>query len=177
MSERDNKIVKVGVIGLGYWGPNLVRVFNQQKESRVVLGCDLKPGRREYISSRFPQTRVIENHLEVIEDPEIDLVCIATAMNSHYQLAREAIAAGKHVLVEKPFTSTVKQAKELLELAESQGTLIFVDHIFLYSPAIERLKRIIDNGDDRRYSLYYSYQDQPWATRSPTQCLVGPWPP
>ncbi|MDR3610337.1 MAG: Gfo/Idh/MocA family oxidoreductase [Ignavibacteriaceae bacterium] len=138
--------MKIGIIGLGYWGPNLVRNFLGNKLVEKVIACDLKEDRLAQIKSKFPGITVTNNYKELL-DSDIDAVAIATSVNTHYNLAKEALEAGKHIWVEKPFTSSSQQAKDLIKIAESKKLNIFVDHTFLYTGAVIKIKELIDNGE------------------------------
>jgi len=136
----------VGVLGLGYWGPNLVRNFLSQKEVTKVIGCDQKDERLKFIASRYPSTHLI-NNCEDLMKGEADIIVIATPVDTHYKLAKKALENGKHIWVEKPFTSNSAQAEELIELAERKNLRIFVDHTFMYNGSVIKMKELVDNGE------------------------------
>ncbi len=138
--------MKIGIIGLGYWGPNLVRNFLSQNLVTKLYACDMKEERLIFIKSRFPSVEVITNYKDLLEK-DIDAVVIATPVDTHFKLAKEALKAGKHVWVEKPFTSTSIQANELIKIADTKNLRIFVDHTFLYTGAVRKMKELIDNGE------------------------------
>ena len=138
--------MKVGVIGLGYWGPNLVRNFLAQPEVEKVVGCDLQESRLEMIKRRFPSAEVTNDYKAMLKS-DIDAVVIATPVDSHYKFAKESLEAGKHIWVEKPFTATSDQAKELIDIAESKNLTIFVDHTFIYTGAVRKIKDLIRAGE------------------------------
>lgn len=144
--QTENKPIGVGVIGLGYWGPNLVRVFNQVDSSRVLIAADLQKSRRDYIHNLYPDLLLIEDYKEILDRPDIDLVCVATQMETHYQISKEVLLSGKHLFVEKPFTTQSSQAEELVKLAKTNKLMIGVDHVFLYSPAVQRLREDLSGG-------------------------------
>jgi len=138
--------VRVGVIGYGYWGPNVVRNLFALEACEVVALCDqnaeaLKKARRTY-----PGLRMTTDAGEVLTAPDIDAVAIVTPVWTHYELARTALENGKHVFVEKPFTSTVDQAEELVELASWKKLRIMVDHTFLFTGAVKKIRELIDKG-------------------------------
>ena len=139
--------IKMGVIGLGYWGPNLVRNFCTLSESTLVMGCDLQVERCQKIASLYPSIRFTQNVQEVFESKEINAVAIATPVRTHYPLVKQALAAGKHVLITKPFTDNIAHAEELISLAEQKGLVLQVDHTFIYHPAVEKLKDIVVRGE------------------------------
>lgn len=136
----------VGVLGLGYWGPNLVRNFLAQSEVTKVIGCDQRDDRLKFIADRFPSVQLINNCKDLMNG-EADLIVIATPVDTHYKFAKEALENGKHIWVEKPFTSTSAQAEELIELAENKNLRIFVDHTFIYNGAVRKMKELVDNGE------------------------------
>ncbi len=138
--------MKIGIIGLGYWGPNLVRNFLSQNTVEKIYACDMKEDRLIFIKSRFPSVELLTDYKELLAK-DIDAVIIATPVNTHFKLAKEALAAGKHVWVEKPFTSTVLEAQELIKLAETKKLTIFVDHTFLYTGAVKKMKELIESGE------------------------------
>ncbi len=137
--------MKIGVIGLGYWGPNLVRNFLAQKEVSKVIACDLKENRLKSINEKFPAAQLTNDCTEVINS-DTDAIVIATPVDTHYNFAKKALQAGKHIWVEKPFTSTSEEAEELIELAESKNLKIFVDHTFIYNGAVRKMKELVDNN-------------------------------
>ncbi len=136
----------VGVLGLGYWGPNLVRNFLAQNEVTKVIGCDQREDRLKFIADRFPSVKLINNCKDLMNGGA-DLIVIATPVDTHYKFAKEALESGKHIWVEKPFTSTSAQAEELIELAENKNLRIFVDHTFIYNGAVRKMKELVDNGE------------------------------
>jgi Predicted dehydrogenases and related proteins len=138
--------MKIGVIGLGYWGPNLVRNFFGNKLVEKVIACDLKEDRLTQIKSKFPGIEVINDYKKLLQS-DVDAVAIATSVNTHFQLAKEALEAGKHIWVEKPFTSSKAQGEELIKIAASKKLNIFVDHTFLYTGAVRKIKELIDKGE------------------------------
>src|SRR5437773_2123066 len=145
--------IKVGVIGLGYWGPNLVRNFCTLPGSELVTGCDLQVERCQKIASLYPSIRFTQNVQEVFESKEINAVAIATPVRTHYPLVKQALAAGQHVLITKPLTDNAAHAEELINLADKKRLILQVDHTFIYHPAVERLKDIVMRGE--LGDLYY----------------------
>jgi predicted dehydrogenase len=138
--------MKVGVIGLGYWGPNLIRNFLSNKAITKVVGCDLSEERLRFIKSRFPSIETTSNYKDLIEG-DFDAIAIATPVDTHYKFAKETLNAGKHIWVEKPFTSKVFQAEELIKIAESKNLKIFLDHTFLYTGAVKKIKEMVVSGE------------------------------
>jgi predicted dehydrogenase len=146
-------VVKVGVIGLGYWGPNLVRNFNASPDSKVVICCDMQPDRCQKLAIQYPNFSYSNQVSDVIHNPEVNAVVIATPVQTHHALAKQALLAGKHVLITKPITDDVNQARELVELADKMKLVLQVDHTFIYHPAVEKLKDIVTRGE--LGELYY----------------------
>jgi predicted dehydrogenase len=146
-------MLRLGAIGYGYWGPNVVRNFATQPDCRVTTICDGAPAARTRALSHHPAARVIADAGDVLRSPEIDVVAIETPVSTHFELARRALENGKHIFVEKPFTATSEQAEELIELAERKNLIIMVDHTFLFTGAVRKMKELIDQGVLGR--LYY----------------------
>ncbi len=138
--------MKIGIVGLGYWGPNLIRNFLAQKSVDEVIACDIKEERIEMLRSKFPNVQFIKDYKSLLAS-DIDAVVIATPVDTHFNLAKEALENGKHVWVEKPFTSSTKKAEELINLASSKNLRIFVDHTFLYTGAVKKIKELILKGE------------------------------
>jgi predicted dehydrogenase len=147
MDTQMSKPLGIGVIGLGYWGPNLVRNFSQQPGVRVVVGCDLEEERRRHIGQLYPHVETTSDPEEVLRNPEVDAVCVATPVATHFDLARSALQAGKCVWVEKPLAASVVQARELGELARKQGRILFVDHTYLYASPVRALRERVLKGN------------------------------
>jgi len=146
-------MVNLGVIGYGYWGPNIVRNFSGHQDCKVVAVCDNNPAALARVLGRHPGVRVTTDVDDVVTAPDIDLVAIVTPVSYHYQLAKKALENGKHVFVEKPFTATSAQAEELIELAERNSLQIMVDHTFLFTGAVRKIKQLVDEG--ALGALYY----------------------
>ncbi|MCF2680715.1 Gfo/Idh/MocA family oxidoreductase [Faecalicatena contorta] len=141
-------MIKIALIGYGYWGPNVAKNLYKNKEYEFVAICDKKVDRLEKANKVYANAvKYIENHREIMDNPEIDAVALAVETSAHYTLAKEALLAGKHVYVEKPFTDNVKDAEELLALAEERNLKIHVDHIMVYHPVIRKIKEIINSGE------------------------------
>src|SRR5271165_4418250 len=146
-------MLKIGVIGYGYWGPNIVRNFHRSSGSRVEMVCDQSPRMLERVSRAYPDIKTTGDCLDVIKSPAIDAVAVVTPVWTHYELGKQALANGKHLFIEKPFTCNVDQADELIDLAESKNLLIMVDHTFLYTGAVRKIRQFIDDGTLGK--LYY----------------------
>jgi len=145
--------MKVGVIGLGYWGPNLVRNFSVHSDINKVIACDAKEDRLKFIKEKFPAVDLVQDCQTLLES-NVDIIVIATPVDTHYDLAKKALEAGKHIWVEKPFTSTSQEAEELIEIAESKNLKIFVDHTFIYNGAVQKIKELID-GEELGNVIYF----------------------
>jgi predicted dehydrogenase len=146
-------MIRIGVIGYGYWGANIVRNFNGIEGGKVVSICDFDEGARRRAQKAFPGTEVTPDCRYVVTSPDVDAVAVVTPVSSHFELAKLALLNGKHIFVEKPFTAQVRQAEELIELAEKKRLLIMVDHTFLFTGAVRKIKQFIDN--DTLGKLYY----------------------
>lgn len=138
--------MKIGIIGLGYWGPNLVRNFSAQSEVTQVIACDLREERRNTIKRKFPSIKVIDSCEELVRS-DVDAVVIATPVASHFNIAKKCLEAGKHIWVEKPFTANSLEALELLDIAERKNLRIFVDHTFIYTGAVRKMKDLVKSGE------------------------------
>src|SRR6476660_4107759 len=147
-------MIRVGVIGYGYWGPNIVRNFNNGDVSRVMMVCDQRTESLRKVQQAYPQVSVTRDSAELINSPEIDVVAVVTPVWTHFELAKAALKKGKHVFVEKPFTYTSAQAEELVNLAEQKNLLIMVDHTFLFTGAVNKIRQLIADGTLGK--LYYS---------------------
>ncbi len=145
--------IRVGVIGCGYWGPNLVRNFARHPESHVQAVCDARRERAAHVGAEFRIPNVSVTASDLIQSQDIDLVVIATPSHTHFELAKAALEAGKHILVMKPFTTSVDQAEELCALADRQGVLAAVDHTFVFSGAVQRMRQLVSAGEIG--DLYY----------------------
>jgi len=139
-------MLKVGVVGYGYWGPNIVRNFHQGPESRVEMVCDKSPDMLRRVTKSYPDIKTTSDCMDVVTSATIDMVAVVTPVWTHYELAKKALLNGKHVFVEKPFTSNVEQADELIELAQKNNLQIMVDHTFLYTGAVRKIRQFIEDG-------------------------------
>lgn len=139
-------MLRTGLVGYGYWGPNLARNFNAHPEFDLVRIADMSENQRKRAAAAFPHVETVAEPT-VVRDPDIDVVVIATPVFTHFDLAKEALQNGKHVWVEKPMTSTSAQARELADLAEKHGRTLIVDHTFLFTGAVRMMKEQIDSGE------------------------------
>jgi predicted dehydrogenase len=146
-------MIRVGVIGYGYWGPNIVRNFYSIDGFRVHTICDKSPECLQRVKKTYPSVKVTSDASEVVESPDIDVVAVVTPVWTHYELAKAALNNGKHVFVEKPFTCNSQQAEELIELADRKGLKIMVDHTFLFTGAVRKIRQLVDDGS--LGDLYY----------------------
>ena len=148
-----NRVLTVGVVGLGYWGPNLARNFNQLPGCRLAALCDLDPARLEKMRVLYPDAACYVSFNQMLEETNLDAVVVATPVRQHFPLGKAALLAGKHVLIEKPLASGTAECEELIALAERRGLTLMVGHIFVYSAAVQMIRRLICAGDlgDIRY--------------------------
>ncbi|HZP07534.1 MAG TPA: Gfo/Idh/MocA family oxidoreductase [Terracidiphilus sp.] len=142
-----------GVIGYGYWGPNIVRNLMALEGSKVCAIADFSPAARARAQKAYPSVTVTADASEVIKSPDTDAIAVISPVWTHYELTKEALENGKHVFVEKPFTSTAAQAEELVNLAAQKNLLIMVDHTFLFTGAVKRIAQLVDEG--ALGNLYY----------------------
>ena len=139
--------MNIAVIGYGYWGPNLVRNFFAIENSKVLMVADPRSERLKIVNSIFPSIQTTENVADVFNNANVDAVLIATPVSTHYELARQALLHDKHVLIEKPMTRTSDEGRKLIELADQKNKLLMVDHTFLYTGAVQKMKELIRKGD------------------------------
>ena len=139
-------MINFGVIGYGYWGPNIVRNLNNLEGVRVLAIADESLPARNRALKANPGTRVIDDARELISDANIDCIAIITPVWTHFELAKAALNSGKHVFVEKPFTSSCDQAARLIDLAASKNLVVMVDHTFLFTAAVQKIKQLIEDG-------------------------------
>lgn len=137
----------IGVIGCGYWGPNLLRNFAENEAAYLRWICDTDEARLNAMGRRYTGANKSNNYQDLLSDAELDAVAIATPVATHYQIAKEALNRGKHVLLEKPLTATVREAEDLVELAERNNLTLMVDHTFVYTGAVRKIKDILQSGD------------------------------
>jgi len=149
-------MIKIGVIGYGYWGPNLVRTFAEAQHGTVVAVSDLDPKKLAQVNKRYPAVRTTNNFQDLLRDPEIDAVAIATPVSTHFEFGMAALKAGKHVWLEKPMTETSLQARKLCDEAAKRNLVVFVDHTFVYTGAVRKMGEIIKSGDLGRVYYYDS---------------------
>jgi predicted dehydrogenase len=143
---RPDRVVGIGVVGYGYWGPNLVRNFAATPGARMAAVSDLSADRLAAVQAYYPAVKTTPRYEDLLRDPEIDAVAIATPVSSHFRLAMQALEAGKHVLVEKPLALNSGQATLLVEEAERRDLVLMVDHTFVYHGSVRRIRELIESG-------------------------------
>lgn len=137
----------VGVVGCGYWGPNLIRNFYENERAELRYVCDLVPEKLAKFARRYPTVNTTVNYEDLLNDPGLDAVVIATPVHTHFRLSQQALSAGKHVLVEKPMCMTSQECQALVSLAAANNLVLMVDHTFAYHGAVTRIKDVIDRGE------------------------------
>ncbi|MGE5506084.1 MAG: Gfo/Idh/MocA family protein [Actinomycetota bacterium] len=140
-------MIGIGLVGYGYWGPNLARNIARRADCRLVTICDRSPARAEVARQHFPHTHVTTEFEEMLADPAIDAIVVATPVEAHFRLASAALEAGKDVLVEKPLTADVAEAEALVDLARRKGRILAVDHTFLFTGAVMRMRQLVESGE------------------------------
>jgi len=139
-------MVKFGVIGYGYWGPNVVRNLDQLDKAEVVAVCDKSPASRKRVQKAYPHVRVSADAAELMAAKDVDAIAVITPVWTHYELTKAALENGKHVFVEKPFTSNTAQGEELINLAAKKNLKIMVDHTFLFTGAVKKIRQLLKEG-------------------------------
>ena len=142
----QNGLIGIGVVGYGYWGPNLVRNFAAVEGAQVIAICDMDARRMALGKRRHPGVVITNEFQDLLKDKRIDAIAIATPVHTHFELALAALKAGKHVLVEKPLAQTSEQVRRLIEEAERRNLILMVDHTFLYTPAVQKIRELIVEG-------------------------------
>jgi predicted dehydrogenase len=140
-------MMKIGLIGYGYWGPNLARNFNQNPDLELSYICDFSQDRLKAASAFYKQTKFVNDPEVLFRDTTLDAIAVATPVSTHFDLAKRALESGKDVWLEKPMTEKVEQAEELIELAEKNKRVLHVDHTFVYTGAVRKIKELIDKGE------------------------------
>lgn len=150
------KVINIGVVGYGYWGPNLVRNFAETPGANLAAVADLDKKKLDVVKKRFPAITTTTRFQDLLEDPKIDAIAVATPVNTHFELGMAALKAGKHLWLEKPMTETSLQARKLVEEAEKRKLVLLVDHTFIYTGAVRKMAEIIKAGDLGRIYYYDS---------------------
>jgi predicted dehydrogenase len=143
----------MGIIGYGYWGPNIVRNFNAVEECQIAAICDQRDESLVRAKRAFPEVGITKNWRSLVSDPDIDAIGVVTPVSTHFELAKAALENGKHIFVEKPFTSNCAQAEKLIEIAERKNLTIMVDHTFIFTGSVRKMKELVDDGT--LGSIYY----------------------
>ncbi|QRM57741.1 Gfo/Idh/MocA family oxidoreductase [Sinorhizobium sp. BG8] len=139
-------MIGVAVVGYGYWGPNLVRNFAETGGARLVSVCDLKTDRLAAVQARYPAVEITDNFEQVLRDPRVDAIAIATPVSAHFRLAMQALMAGKHVFVEKPMAATADEARRMVDEAARRRLVLAVDHTFIHTGAVRKMRELVENG-------------------------------
>ena len=141
------KQIKVGVIGCGYWGPNLIRNFRTIPDCRLKVMCDISEKRLSHLKSLYPEVEGVTDYSHTLNGLGLDAVVIATAVRLHHPMAKASLLAGKHTFIEKPMAASSEECQELVDIARANGLVLMTGHTFLYSPAVRKIKEIVDSGD------------------------------
>jgi predicted dehydrogenase len=149
-------MINIGIIGYGYWGPNLVRNFAELTRAKVAAVADLDPKRLELVARRFPNVKTTTNWQDLIRDPKIDAIAVATPVNTHFELGMAVLKAGKHLWLEKPMAESTLQARKLVDEAHKRKRVLIVDHTFIYTGAVRKMGEIVASGDLGRIYYYDS---------------------
>ena len=139
-------MIRIAVIGCGYWGPNLIRNFHNQPEAELRTICDLDKKRLKKVGSHYPHIKCTVDYREIIDDPEIDAVAVATPVSTHYPLGSAILEAGKHLFIEKPMAASADECRKLLDLADRRGMQIMVGHTFVFTPAVRKIHTLMEAG-------------------------------
>ena len=145
--KGKNTLIRIGMIGVGYWGPNLIRNFSDLDDAQVVACADLSEDRLKRIGKRYPGVKCTINYQDLLTDPEVDAVVIATPVSTHYPIAKAALEHGKHVMIEKPLADSAENALALVDLARRVNRVLMVDHTFIYTSAVRKIRELIDSGE------------------------------
>jgi len=140
-------MIKIGLIGYGYWGPNLARNFHINPNLELSSICDFSSDRLKAASALYPDINLVRDPAEIFKDTKLDAIAIATPVSTHFDLAKKALLSDKHVWLEKPMTEKVEQAEEIIDLAQSKNKVLLVDHTFVYTGAVRKIKEIIESGE------------------------------
>jgi predicted dehydrogenase len=142
-----SQLINVGVVGCGYWGPNLIRNFRSLPDCRLKVMCDLSESRLKHLHALYPEIEGSRNFEEMVARPDLDAIVVATSVRFHHPMAKASLLAGKHTLIEKPMAMSTAQCEELIEIARAKGLVLMVGHTFLYSAPVRKIKEIVDNHD------------------------------
>lgn len=153
-NSANTKPLGIAVVGCGYWGMNYVRIFNELTDSRVVAVCEQNPERLKEVARRFPNVYLTTQIDDVVSQPDVRAVVVCTEATSHYNVTRRLLSAGKHLLVEKPLTTTSADAEKLIELADSHSVTLMVGHTFIFNAGVRKVKEYVKQDSGRVYYLY-----------------------
>jgi predicted dehydrogenase len=142
----EHTMIGIAVVGYGYWGPHLVRNFWDAPGARLVSVCDLRPERLAGVQSRYPAVEITSQFDDLINDPRVQAIAIATPVSTHFELAMRTLQAGKHVFVEKPIAASVREAQQLVDEAERRGLVLAVDHTLVHTGAVRKMHELVENG-------------------------------
>ena len=142
-----SKQIKVGVVGCGYWGPNLIRNFRSLPGCQLKTMCDVSADRLKHLKSLYPEVEGEMDYDRMLKESDLDAVAVATSVKYHHPMAKAALLAGKHTFIEKPMASSAAQCEELIAIAKEKGLILMIGHTFLYSPAVKKIKELVDRGD------------------------------
>jgi len=151
-------MINVSIIGLGYWGPNYLRIFNELPQSKVRYCCDLDTNNLNKIKKEYPNVKITQDYNKVAQDSFTDAIVIATPLNTHYTITKCCLEHKKHMLVEKPFTSNYLEGKKLIKLAEKNSLVLMVGHVYKYNPGIKKLKELMESG--KLGDVYYIREER-----------------
>ena len=154
--KGEHKVINIGIVGYGYWGPNLVRNFAETPDANVAAVADLDTSKLALVQRRFPAVKTTTNFRDLLNDPAIDAIAIATPVNTHFELGLAALKAGKHLWLEKPMCETSLQAQQLIDEAERRKLVLLVDHTFIYTGAVMKMGELIKSGELGRIYYYDS---------------------
>src|SRR5580658_10229094 len=141
------QLINVGVVGCGYWGPNLIRNFRSLPDCCLKVMCDVSENRLKHLRALYPEVECETRYDHLLSRTDIDAVVIATSVRLHFPMAKASLLAGKHTLIEKPMAASTEQCEELIQIAREKGLVLMVGHTFLYSAPVRKIKEIVDNHD------------------------------
>jgi len=155
--RKDDEMINIGIIGLGYWGPNYVRIFNELEQSKISYCCDIDGAKTDQVKRTNPFIETSKDYKDLLLASDVDAIVVSTPASTHYKIVKDCLSAGKDVLVEKPIALSTKDAEELVNIAKKNKRILMVGHTFVYNPVVQKLKEYIYNGDlGDIYYLYFS---------------------
>jgi predicted dehydrogenase len=168
------KQIKVGVVGCGYWGPNLVRNFRSLPDCHLKMMCDISEARLKHLRGLYPEVEGEMDYNHMLNGSGLEAVVIATSVKSHYPMAKASLLAGKHTFIEKPMAASTRECEELIEIAQRNGLVLMVGHTFLYSPAVRKIKEIVIPVTLGR-SAIFAHNGSTWGCSKRTSTWRGIW--